>query len=118
MTTYTLNKYLGGTQDFSVGQLEAVLTHLAASVQNEAQGAGVVYMRGEPGLLVGDTASPIVRTLMYSYTAQPSLDFTPPIAFKSGGTAVSLTDALLSSGVLIPSGQSLTDTLSNNNLFF
>ena len=118
MTSLTLYRYLGGTTTLQVAQLETVLTHLSAANQNEAAASSLVYFRGEPGLLVGDALSPILRQVMHVYTPQPAMQFDPPVGFQQGETLISLEDALRSAGALIPPGQSSADTLSNNFLVY
>ena len=118
MTLLYLNRYLGGQTQLQTAQLEIVLTHMAAGSQNEAAASNLVYFRGEPGLLVGDALSPILRQVMHVYTPQPAMQFDPPVGFQSGETLVSLEDALRSAGALIPPGQSLADTLSSNYLVY
>jgi hypothetical protein len=118
MTSLTLNRFLGGTTTLQTAQLETVLAHMAAGSQNEAAANSLLYFRGEPGLLVADSLAPVIRQLMLAYTPQPAMQFDPPIGFQQGELLVSLTDALRSSGALIPPGQALSDTLTSNFLVY
>jgi hypothetical protein len=118
MTSLTLNRFLGGTTTLQTAQLETVMAHLAAGSQNEAAANNLLYFRGEPGLLVADALAPVIRQLMLAYTPQPAMQFDPPIGFQQGELLVSLVDALRSSGTLIPPGEALADTLSNNYMVY
>ena len=71
--TFLLPLAQGGTKTFQAADLEMVMAHMSAGGTNLMEDNGIGYIVGEPGLLVADTSSPSIRTLLYTYSPQPSV---------------------------------------------
>ena len=91
---------------------------MSASGSNVTEEAGIGYIVGEPGMLIMDTSSSPIRTLLYTYTPQPNVAFSPPVGFAQGSSVVDLTTALRSGGAILPPGQDIATTLSQNHVVY
>ena len=94
------------------------MAHLGAGGANSMESNGIGYIVGEPGLLVADTASPTIRSLLYQYQPQPSLANDPPVGFAQGNSVVDLRAALQACGAIIAPNQTTAQILAANNMAY